>query len=69
MTDGPPEDELAEEVVHDEGADPEEYDADGDNAQSRDTGTVYEGTEGDREPAETPHDTTDDDEGTDGEDG
>ena len=61
MTDGPPEDELAEEVVHDEGADPEEYDADGDAARSGDTGTVYAGQEGDREPAETPHDTTYDD--------
>ena len=55
MTDAAPEDELAEDSVSD-APDPEEYDAEGDSAVSGDTGTVYEGVEGDRAPQATPHD-------------
>lgn len=56
MTDGPPEDELAEAAEPTMGEpDPEEYEAGGDDTVSPDTGTVYEGTA--HEPAATPHDT------------
>jgi hypothetical protein len=65
MTDGTPEDELVEdaEPLLAE-PDPEEYEP-ASGEQSSDTGTVYEGQEGDREPAVTPHDDLPDD-GTEG---
>lgn len=50
MTDGTPEDEPLLDRP-----DPEEYEPDA-GAQSPDTGTVYEGQEGEQEPAATPHD-------------
>lgn len=55
MTDAAPEDERAEQVVHDEPEQPEEYLAEGEDAVSGDTGTVYEGG-GEHEPAVTPQD-------------
>ena len=59
MTEGTPEDELVEDVEPQlDDPDPEEYEAEGDDAVSGATGTVYEGPEGEREPAVTPHDTT-----------
>jgi len=43
MTSEVPEEELAERVVHDESADPEEYEADErETAVSDETGTVYD---------------------------
>jgi hypothetical protein len=64
MTDGTPEDELVEEAEPLLAEpDPEEYEPDA-GAQSTDTGTVYEGQEGDREPAATPHDDDQSDDGT-----
>lgn len=59
MTDAKPEDELVEDVEPQlDDPDPEEYEAEGEDAVSGDTGTVYEGRDGEQEPAVTPHDTT-----------
>ena len=60
MTEQTPEDELAAAALAD-GPDPEEYDAEGEAAVSPSTGTVYDGPEGDQQPAATPHDDTPDD--------